>query len=171
MASAIIILVSGCVSLPSIKEISPPELVLADISFEEIRIGTMKFNVWVDIRNINKVPLSIDYMKADLMIADSILGAADTDRNIRIDKFETKRVELEYTIGMAGATQTVIRLVQKRGFDYTIKGLYYFNTLEGLEPMPFEQKGFYAQGSTEEPEVPEEPEEAETEPEQGEQSE
>jgi len=138
---AILVCLSGCASLPSINQISEPELGLADIAFEEIKIGSMKFHVWLDIRNTNKVPLYIDYIRADLFIADSILGTAETDGDIKIGRLKTKRVRLEYTVGMAGAAQTLIRVIQKKDFAYTVKGVYYFNTKEGLKDMPFERKG------------------------------
>ena len=155
---SILICLSGCASLPSIHEISEPELVLSEITFEEIRIGNIKFHVWLDITNTNKVPLYIDYIKADLFIEDSALGAAETDTDVKIGKLKTKRVKLEYSVGMAGASQTLIRVIQNRDFAYMIKGIYYFNTVEGLKDMPFERKGYFTGSPGREHLIEEEPE-------------
>ena len=141
LALMLLSLCEGCATPPSIKEISAPELVLTDISFKEIRIGSIKFDAWLDIRNEGKVPLYIEYMKVDLLINDSPLGTGYSDKEIKIDKFKNKRVKLEYVLGMVSATSTVIQLIQNKDFRYTVKGSYSFKTREGHLDMPFEKKG------------------------------
>jgi hypothetical protein len=138
---AMFVLSSGCVGLPSINEISEPELTLVEVHIEDIKIGSMEFEIEIDIRNVNPATLYVDYLKVDFFIAGSMLGTADRDLDFIIGKFDTVDIELEYRIGMAEGTQTLIRLIQDKDFTYELKGLFYIKTAEGLQPLPFTREG------------------------------
>ena len=143
---ALSVFFAGCAGLPSVKDIKEPELLLADISFKEIKIGSMKFDVRLDIRNASSVPLYVEYLKADLFIAGSPLGTAHSSRSFKIDKFKSKSVKLEYRMGMFGAAQTIVQLIKSKDFSYTVSGFYTFNTKEGYQDIIFEKKGHFASG-------------------------
>ena len=139
-----IVLFAGCAGLPSAKDIKEPDLVLSNIAVKEIKIVSMEFDVWLDIRNTSSVPLYVEYMKADLSISDSALGTAHTTKSFKIDKFKSKRVKLEYIIGMFGATQTAVQLIKSKDFGYAVEGFYTFKTREGYHDILFEKKGHFA---------------------------
>ncbi len=126
-----LLLSAGCASyVPYADEIEDVSVDLMDVRPEDASIGSIKWEVDVNVSNPNTFDLRIEQLTVTLDIGDARLGTG-RKKGFTVAKYDDKDVGMEVRTSMLGIAGSVLGVIESKEFNYTMGAEVTYKTREG----------------------------------------
>ncbi len=137
---ALALVTSGCASLGAL---SPPEVTLVDVAFEDLTLFESSGVLTVRVANENNDPILVDGGVYNLYLNGMKVGKALSNEQFEVPRLAsaTARVDI-YVNNLALATR-LKQIIDQGAVDYRLKGKFFLDRSVGRRKIGFDRSGRY----------------------------
>lgn len=138
LAVLVVLPIAGCVST---QDALPPQVRLADISFQDASLFEQRLRIDLRLGNPNDITLPIDGLTFKLELNDVVLSEGFSNESVDIPRLSEAKVPVTASTTLLDIVRQILALRQQRNsVTYRISGLVYLSGLT-RRSVPYEKSG------------------------------